>query len=262
MRLPKLTFILPYAAVLAVGASFYVAVRLAVAVRDDLRVTVLVGAAIAGLVAVFVLASYAASLHLPLRRAIRLAFTPTLLFIAGYGMFLLVERDATRVVVAATVMGLIGAFLRTVEGSGGETPRYGSPDLAHLALALHAVAAFCGLAFLLDLPAFSGVHPVGAAALAALLVGAIAHETLWHEGVPADRARPVALAFAALGAEFHIALSLLPALPIVGAAFAVTLLVPALTTSALVLKGAKAPRGPLALAAALAVIVLVSARWN
>lgn len=262
MKLPRLTFILPYAAVFSVGVSLYAAVSIALAVRDDLRLTVLVAACSAGAAAVYGLSAVAAAQQFPLAKACRLAATPTLLFVTGYGMFLLVERDVTRAIGAVALMGLIGAFLLTIEGSGGVLPRYSHQDLAHLALVLHAVTVFCGLVFFFGLPTFSSLHPAGAAVLAGLLVGAMAHETFWHDGFATEKTRPVVLAFALLGAEFYAVLSLLPVLPVVSAAFALTLFVPALTVSAMALRGARAPRALLFLALLLAVIILASARWN
>jgi hypothetical protein len=262
MRFPRLLFLLPYAVLTVVGACLFAAARIAVAVPDEQRLQVVLAAFWAGLAVVAGAAVIAARASTSWKRACRLAFTPSLLFASGYGMFLLVERDLTRAVVALVILGLLGAFFLSLEGMGGVTPRYSAQDLAHLAFVLHVVACFFAFGFLFALPSVSTVHPAFMALAMTLLVGAVAYETLWHEGFSHQRAWPVALAFAALGGEFFVALSFLPILPFVCAAVALTLLVPALTTSVLALKGAKPPYGPIALAAALALLVLASARWN
>lgn len=262
MKLPKLTFLLPYAVLTVVGACFFAASRIAVTVRDELRVSVILYAFLAGFAAVAASAALAARSHASLRKSIRLAFAPTLLFVAGFGTFILVERDVTRIAVAAVTMGLLVAYFLSAEGMGGLMPRYGDQDLAHLSFALLVVASFFGLGFLFSLPSISDIHPAVALFAAASLIGLVTHETLWHEGFAHDRIRPVALAFAVLGAECFVALSFLPVLPFVNAAFSLSLLVPALTTSILTMRGAKAPKLPLAIAAAAAMLVLFSARWN
>lgn len=262
MKLPKAAFILPYATLIAIGFSLYGAAYLALQVRDEMRVPTLLGSFFGGLVAVAILSGAVASLRPSVASAARTAFTPSLLFSAGFGFFLLVERDLTRLTVAAVVMGLIGAYQLVIEGSHDATPRYGAQDVAHLTLALHVASIFFGTALLLDMPSFTGWHPAWAAIVAALVIGAVALETFRHDGFAFARAWPAAAAFAVLGGEFHLALSFLPVLPIVSAACMAILLVTALNGGSLALKGAKPPPLQLYLAASLIAVLLATARWN
>lgn len=262
MKLPKAAFILPYAASSAIGASLYAAAIFTAAAEPERRYALLLAAFTAGLAAVFAITAIATAPLSGWRRGLRLAFTPSALFAAGFGFFLMVERDITRLVIAAVLVGLVTAFLLTTEGMGETSPRYAPADLAHLAAMMHAAAAFFGAAFMLELPGIAGVHPAWMSFAAAALFGVLTHESLWHEGFARDRGWPVTFAFAVIGGEFHAALLLLPLLPLVGAALLTVLYVPAFNAVTLSLKGARPPLRPLAWAMSLAAVILATARWS
>lgn len=259
---PLLLRLVTYGAPIFVGACFFAATQLPRLVREDARMMVLWAcaalAALATAAGSFLLATRFA---LP-RQAARMALAPTMLVLSAYGAFLLVERDLTRIAIAAIAVGLFAAHSAFVAGMKGEGARYVAEDLRHLVFALRVVACFFAFAFAFSLPVFSRVHPVAAAALVAALVAFVAWETLHDEGFTSRPPALVAAAFAALGAEFYAGLTALPVSALTSAAVGLILFVTALLAATIALKGAAPPRRNVVLASALVVLVLATARWN
>lgn len=262
MRFSRLLFTVTYGAPLFAGACFFAATRLPHLVREDARTTVLWAcaalAATATAAGSFLLA---ARVSRP-RDAARMALAPVMLVVSAYGTFLLVERDLTRLGVAALAVGLLAAHSAFVADMKGLGARYRAEDLKHLAFALRVVAGFFAFTFAFSLPAISRIHPAVAALLVAAFVGIIALETLHDEGFSSRDAGLVAATFAVLGAEFYAGLSALPVSALTSAATGLTFFVSGLMAAVLAFKGAAPPRRNFAVACGLAALVLATARWT
>jgi hypothetical protein len=251
-----------YAVPLLVGACFFAATRLPSAWQPGSRTLALGALWIAAAVIAAVASLLGALGGIPLRRAAHVALTPTVLAAASFGAFLSVERDLSRVAVAVATMALLAAHFAFVAGMRAEASRYGTEDLGHISFAIHVVASFfCLVCAFAVVPTLAVPLPAASFAVG-LFVGLVAWETLWHEGFAVAQFAPVALAFGALGAEFHAALSFLPTSPIVDAAVELTLIVSALHAALRVLKGMPLLRRHAALTLALTVLVLGTARWT
>ena len=261
MRIPRLLHLVTYGAPAWVAVCFFAATRLLHLVSDDMRVTVIwacfAAAVVGAAIAAFLLAARFATRF----DAARIALAPALLTAAGYGAFIGAEGRIARIAVFAVTVGLQGAHAAYVAGVAGVGARYARPELRHVALSVRALTAFFAFGVAFDIPTYASYYPVPLALAVGALCALLAWETLHDEAFSAKPSPMIAAAFGALGAEFHAGLSVLPLTPYTSAALGAVVFVSGLTTTVLALRGAAPPRRNFAIAAALIVLILATARW-
>ena len=253
----------PYVVPLFFGGCLFVVATTVHSVRPELRVlvlTVLSGVTVSIIGAAAFLAARVA--RMSSRRAMHVALTPIIFTAGTLSVFMLVEHNVTRYVIAVIALGLLCAHFASVLAMRGEIARYGHEELGHLSFVLQVIASFFGFAFAFGVSAFTTLPQAVVAVATGISVMLFTRERLWSEGFSSEQTSAIAIAIGILGTEFFFALSFLPTTWAVNAAVALILLVSGLHATVRILKGTALLRRQFAFTFILILLVLGTARWT
>ncbi len=248
-----------------VAAAFFVAPQVAVRFPDEKGLVL--SCVAAGIALLALSAGLASASRLPFAGALRLATAPALFAVAGFGCFLIVGSELPRLAVATVVGAILVLYFSQLEMAMPWVAKVSMGQFLHLLHAVHTMTVFFAFAFAYGIIQYSDI-PTWVMALAmTVLTGTVAWQTLPFAEASDDRlVRPVlAAAFALIGGQLYLAFSFLPTLWTVNAASAAVLCAVSLHICRQIADGDAVPvrnRRDLAVAVALVMLVLGTARWN